>query len=387
LGARGPGKPKESVTLTNSQSERARTPAGGSAHEICPYLGLGYDPNSFWPEPSEGNVCYALGAPTHVGFPEQRMLCLSGSYPRCPRFLSSTPARPAALRRPERKPFWERVSPTGVMIVGVIALVMLFACSIGLVLYQSSALRRQAAAVQLPTLEPPTETPADTDTPAPTATTPATHTATATTAPTMPPTMTLTPTVLRPAAPTISSPTPAPTQRIVIPTATQPRYVVPTVPVYRTPTPYITNTPRPTYTPWPTLTPTFTLTPTPLPYAISLSAGQTSLEIQPGQTASFDLTLTNLAVVADTVTVQLYPAILPGWTAKLFVDGADHGAGPASIALAASTAKTITVKIGAPATAAPGDASQVIVSATSQGSAAISASQSLTASIAKATTH
>ena len=70
--------------------------------------------------------------------------------------------------------------------------------------------------------------------------------------------------------------------------------------------------------------------------------------------------------MTDSISVQLYPAVLSGWSAKIFVDGADQGTGPVTVQLAAGATKQVSLRIVAAADAAAGDAGEAIVTAISQ---------------------
>jgi len=358
----------------------------GPAH-ACPYLGLFNDPDSYWPEVSKENRCHALGMATSVDDNEQRTLCLGGGYPACPRFLASPAGRgmaPIAPRQPANRGILG--SPITIVVGGGLALVLLLACTIGLVLYQTSGFGR-AASGDTPNSALPavveTETPLPTDTPEPSATPTVPPSPTLTIAPTRTATVTR---VQTPVTNTLAA-TPARTSTLRPPTqppTARPATARPTTPYrsptpYYTPTPYRTSTPRATYTVTPTRTITPTRSPTPIPYGVALTAGQTSQTLQAGQTVNFDASMQNLAQVSDTFSVQIFPAVLGGWTAKLFVNGADQGQGPVTVSVAAQATQPITVKIGAAAGAAAGDAGEVILTATSNSAA--SATDSITLSV------
>jgi len=110
-----------------------------------------------------------------------------------------------------------------------------------------------------------------------------------------------------------------------------------------------------------------------------LTAGQTSLTLQAGQTVNFDVTMQNLAEVSDTFTVQIFPAVLVDWAARLFVNGADQGQGPVTVQVSAQATQQMTMKISAAANAAVGDAGEVILTVTSNSSG--TATDSITLSV------
>jgi hypothetical protein len=368
--------------------------------EVCPYLGLYNDRECYWPTVSKDNRCYALGAmATSVDEAEQRTLCLGGGFPVCPRYLASQPRgghTPAHAPRPPRGPFLG--SPLSIVIGGGVALIVLLACTIGLIAYQSGGFSRLSPTpaggptqeapvdVDVPTELPPDlldQTPVVEDTPIPTLTFTPRVTATRQNPPTSGPTNTLVPTVGLPTAtrPVATQPPAAPTAR---PTATRaPTVIYPTSTPRPTSTRYPTSTTGPTRTPSPTWTPSPTTTPTLLPYSIALSAGQTAAQIKAGQTASLDVSVENLANVSDSIVVQIFPALLAGWQAKLFVNGADQGAGPVTLEIGALSEATVTIRFTVPANAAVGDAGEVIVTATSQSAATATDTLTVSASVIK----
>lgn len=349
-----------------------------SEERVCPYLGAMHGPDAYWPQPSPANRCYAFPAPTPITEEEQERLCLSGEFSRCSRLQAAQLVYGKPYGPPARGRAWAwpwQSHPMAVVVGGLITMGILLVCAWALVVYQTRGFRPASALV--------TSTPS----PALTMTSPA---GAPVSSPTMPALPTNTPTWI----PT-DTPVPSPTFTVVI---------IPTVPAYTptpwpTPTPFPTPvprptstprptftrpptfTPRPTYTPSPTRTVTPTRTPTVVQYAIQLSASTTSAQVQAGGTANFNVTVRNLATVADNVVLQLFPAVMSGWNVRLIVDGADRGAGPVTVALAASGTKTVSVTFTVPADAAVGSAGEAYLSAVSQSSATAQASLSLTVSV------
>jgi hypothetical protein len=349
-----------------------------SEERVCPYLGAMNGPDTYWPQPSPANRCYAFPAPTPITEDEQERLCLSGEFGRCPRLQAAQMAygqRYPAPARPRARIWPWQTHPMAVIVGGLITMGILLVCAWALVAYQTRGFRPASAFA--------TATPL----PALTATAPV---GTPVSSPTMP-------------APPTDTPTTIPTDT-PIPSPTFTAVIIPTLPVetptpWPTPTPFPTPVPRPTNTPRPTFTrpptftprptytasPTRTVTPTRTPtvvqYAIQLIASATSAQVQAGQTATFNVTVRNMATVPDTVALQLFPAVMSGWSVRLIVDGADKGAGPVTIALAASGTKTVSVTFTVPADAAVGSAGEAYLSAASQSSATAQASLSLTVSV------
>ncbi len=63
--------------------------APGSA---CPLLGFADDPARHYSRATRLHRCYAARAPSLVTAQDQRDLCLSGTYPECPRYIAADPA-------------------------------------------------------------------------------------------------------------------------------------------------------------------------------------------------------------------------------------------------------------------------------------------------------
>jgi len=60
----------------------------------CPHLGFADDRVQHYSRATVLHRCFASGAPSVVTSPEQRNLCLSGSYPTCPRYRNATAMEP-----------------------------------------------------------------------------------------------------------------------------------------------------------------------------------------------------------------------------------------------------------------------------------------------------
>lgn len=356
-----------------------------SAEErVCPYLGALNGPDSYWPHPASANRCYAFPTPTPITGDDQERWCLSGSYSRCPRLEAAQLSFGVRKRRaaPFRPPWKTR--PLRVMVAGLVTMMVLLGCMWALVAYQtrgfSLAPLQEEEIPAEPTSAPivpaapasPSVIPSDTavippwtDTPLPVvipSDTPALPSSTFTAVPPMP---TPFPTFTRP--PTFTPrPTPMP-----LPTFTRPP----------TATRRPTSTPFPTFTLAPTRTATPSRTPTVMQYGVTLAVGSTNAQVLAGQSATFNVTVRNTAGVADTITLQLFPAVMSGWSARLVVDGADQGTGPVSVLLAANGTKVVGVQITAGAEAQPGEAGEAILSAASQHDATATASLSLIVSV------
>jgi hypothetical protein len=272
-----------------------------------------------------------------------------------------------------------------IIVGGTVMMVLLLASAIALVFFQVQAVWDSMLTVTPTVTEtlPATQTPIVTDTVAPSATAtliPDTATplpsATDTYAP--PPTMlpTLTP------FPTASF-TPAPPPPTMAPTLPPAATSTPRPPATRQPT-YTrrpTNTRPPTSTRAPTRTFTPTRSPTPIRYEVALTASSTAATHSPGQTSSFVATLRNAGSGADTIKVTLVGAVMEGWSAKMYIDGADRGSGPVSLPLAQNATKAITVQIVSSANASAGDVGEAYLSAVSSKSAAAIASLSFSVTI------
>ncbi len=81
-----------------------------SATVTCPKLGFADDPSNQYARPTSLHRCYASGVAAQVSHQEQRDLCLSGEFARCPRFTRS-PAGRAAAALPGSPPALPRRPP------------------------------------------------------------------------------------------------------------------------------------------------------------------------------------------------------------------------------------------------------------------------------------
>jgi len=350
----------------------------------CSYLGSLTDPDAYWPEPSLANRCYALGSPTSIDPAEQSHLCLGGEFASCPRWQSTRMTHGYGRPLPKPKTPLSQPALLRTIVGGIVLMVVLLACAIGLVFYQ---VREVGDTMLTPT---PTETATPTQTPVPSSTftplpdtpTPlptATGTSTFTPLPTATPGPTSTPILIATFTPIPPPPTRAPTftPQPTRPTST-PRATNTRAPTYtRRPT----NTRRPTSTRAPTRTRTPTRTPTAVVYKLKLSASSTTSKVSAGQTTSFVATLQNIGSGTDSIEVVLSAAVMEGWSAKMYIDGADRGSGPVALSLAKNGTKAITVQIVASASASAGDVGEAYLSAVSKKSPAGQASISFSVSI------
>lgn len=361
----------------------------------CTYLGSLTDPDAYWPEPSLANRCYALGSPTSIDPAEQGYLCLGGDYASCPRWQATRIAQGYGGEQvPRRKKPMSQTALRRVIVGGTVLMAILLACAAALVFYQVKEVGE--AMLQEPlrptevtpqTLTPAViATPVATNTPQPSATATPEPTATDTFTPaldtfTPAPTMTLTDIPLPTASFTPLPPPPPPPTRG--PTFTPqppptPRPAPTRAPTYtRRPT----NTRPPTSTRAATLTFTPTRSPTPIRYEVQLTASAKTSNVSAGQTTNFVATLRNAGTGTDTIELIISTAIMDGWSARLYVDGADRGQGPVAVSLPTNGTKSITVQIVTSAGASGGDVGEVYLSASSKLSPTATASISFAVSI------
>lgn len=114
---------------------------------------------------------------------------------------------------------------------------------------------------------------------------------------------------------------------------------------------------------------------------VTLAVASPSVHLLAGQATTLNVTVRSAAGVADTITLQLFPAVMSGWQARLTLDSDDEGAGPINLLLAANGMKVVGVQITAGAEAQPGEAGEAILRAASQRDAAATPSISVNVSV------
>jgi len=276
---------------------------------------------------------------------------------------------------------------------------VLLACAIGLVVFQlnseppaNDGITRIALVSEdgAPVVMLPGGT---TETPVPTATFTETPTAT----PTFTPTSTFTPspsaTPVQPAFTAViptTNPffTPFPVAPTPFPIFTRPAFPTP----FATYTPWPTRTfaptftprpsftPRPTFTPWATLTPWATRTYTPIPSAVNLTAGTKAKSVVAGESATLEVVVQSKLGGTDTINLEIIPALLEGWSARILINGNDAGMAT-QVQLAAYSGTNIVVEITAPPGAASGDAGEVYLTGRALSSSNPPASLTLSATV------